>query len=98
MTRASDLDLTNFFTQERHKIHLIGVAGSGMSGIAGLLLQLGHDVSGSDKVTTLEIDRLQRLGLTPYFPETVQGFGIGHDLNPFPAFLSHGLSLAITSS
>jgi UDP-N-acetylmuramate--alanine ligase len=63
MTRASDLDLTNFFTQERHKIHLIGVAGSGMSGIAGLLLQLGHDVTGSDKVTTLETDRLQRRGL-----------------------------------
>ena len=36
-------------TRERHKIHLIGVAGSGMSGIAALLLELGHDVSGSDK-------------------------------------------------
>jgi len=63
MTRVSDLDLTKFLTGERHKIHLIGVAGSGMSGIAALLLELGHDVSGSDKVTTLETDRLQRLGL-----------------------------------
>ncbi len=45
------------------RIHLIGVAGSGMSGIAGLLLALGHQVSGSDKVTTLEIERLQKLGL-----------------------------------
>src|SRR5881392_1416596 len=63
MTRASDLGLTNFFTQERHKIHLIGVAGSGMSGIAGLLLQLGHDVSGSDKLDSQETARLQRLGL-----------------------------------
>ena len=34
-----------------------------MSGIAALLLELGHDVSGSDKVGSLEIDRLQRLGL-----------------------------------
>lgn len=63
MTRVSDLDLTKFLTGEHHKVHLIGVAGSGMSGIAALLLELGHDVSGSDKVTTLETDRLQRLGL-----------------------------------
>src|SRR5207248_2344165 len=62
MTTA-DVDLTKFLTQERHNIHLIGVAGSGMSGIAGLLLQLGHEVSGSDKLDTLETDRLERLGL-----------------------------------
>ena len=41
-------------------IHLIGVAGSGMSGIAGLLLGLGHRVSGSDKVRTVEIERLEK--------------------------------------
>ncbi|SRR5579862_2481835 len=45
------------------RIHLLGVAGSGMSGIAGLLLALGHHVSGSDKVTTVEVERLQKLGL-----------------------------------
>lgn len=44
-------------------IHLIGVAGSGMSGIAGLLIAMGHKVSGSDKVSTLEINRLRQLGL-----------------------------------
>src|SRR5947209_16838434 len=65
MTTA-DVDLTKFLTQERHNIHLIGVAGSGMSGIAGLLLQLGHHVSGSDKLDSLETDRLERLGLKFY--------------------------------
>jgi UDP-N-acetylmuramate--L-alanine ligase/UDP-N-acetylenolpyruvoylglucosamine reductase len=45
------------------RIHLIGVAGSGMSGIAALLLALGHRVSGSDKVDTLEVERLRRKGL-----------------------------------
>ncbi len=45
------------------KIHLIGVAGSGMSGIAGLLIALGHRVSGSDKVANVEVDRLKMLGL-----------------------------------
>ena len=63
MTRASEIDLTKLLISEHHKIHLIGVAGSGMSGIAALLLELGHEVSGSDKVSTLETDRLQRLGL-----------------------------------
>ncbi len=48
------------------KIHLIGVAGSGMSGIAGLLISLGHTVSGSDKARTVEIDRLEKLGLRFY--------------------------------
>lgn len=63
MTRAPETDLQKFLTQERHRVHLIGVAGSGMSGIAALLIELGHQVSGSDRVGTLETDRLQRLGL-----------------------------------
>ena len=42
MTRASEINLTKLLISEHHKIHLIGVAGSGMSGIAALLLELGH--------------------------------------------------------
>src|SRR5205809_3930222 len=56
-------ELSRFLTQEHHRIHLVGVAGSGMSGLAGLLIELGHAVSGSDKATSTETDRLQRLGL-----------------------------------
>jgi UDP-N-acetylmuramate--L-alanine ligase/UDP-N-acetylenolpyruvoylglucosamine reductase len=63
MKPVSELDLPKLLTREHHKIHLVGVAGSGMSGIAALLLELGHAVTGSDKVTTLETDRLQRRGL-----------------------------------
>ena len=43
--------LAKFLTGGGRRIHLIGVAGSGMSGIAGLCLALGHRVSGSDKAT-----------------------------------------------
>ena len=50
------------------RIHLIGVAGSGMSGLAGLLLALGHRVSGSDKVDSAEVRRLQREGLDFHCP------------------------------
>jgi len=66
MIHVSEADLQKSLTRERHRIHLVGVAGSGMTGIAALLLQLGHEVSGSDKVSTLETDRLQRLGLRFY--------------------------------
>jgi UDP-N-acetylmuramate--alanine ligase len=63
MKLVSELDLPKLLTREHHKIHLVGVAGSGMSGLAALLLELGHEVSGSDKASTMETDRLQRLGL-----------------------------------
>src|SRR6478752_2336759 len=60
--------LTDFLTATSRRVHLIGVAGSGMSGIAALLLALGHRVSGSDKVATVEIERLQKKGLQFHVP------------------------------
>jgi len=57
-------------------IHLIGVAGSGMSGLALLLLGMGHKVSGSDRVTTAETERMQKVGLqfsSPHTAEAVRG-------------------------
>ena len=57
-------------------IHLIGVAGSGMSGLALLLLGMGHKVSGSDCVTTSETTRMQGLGLkfsSPHHADEVHG-------------------------
>ena len=66
--------LAQFLTANSRRIHLIGVAGSGMSGIAGLCISLGHRVSGSDKATTIETQRLQTLGLdfsTPANPDKV---------------------------
>ena len=57
-------------------VHLIGVAGSGMSGLALLLLGMGHKVSGSDRVTSGETHRMQGLGLifsSPHRAEEVHG-------------------------
>ncbi|MBX3741099.1 MAG: UDP-N-acetylmuramate--L-alanine ligase [Akkermansiaceae bacterium] len=51
-------------------IHLIGVAGSGMSGLALLLLGMGHRVSGCDRVTTRETERMQKIGLEFWSPQT----------------------------
>lgn len=57
------------------RIHLVGVAGSGMSGLARLLLEMGHRVSGSDRVTSGETERLRGRGLdfsTPHSAEVVR--------------------------
>ncbi len=67
-----EINLQKFLTEERHAIHLIGVAGSGMSGIAALLLELGHDVRGSDKARTLETERLAQLGLRFFSPHRAE--------------------------
>ena len=51
----------------KHKIkniHFVGIGGSGMSGIAEVLLNLGYNVSGSDLGTNAATQRLQELGAT----------------------------------
>ncbi|WP_300159957.1 UDP-N-acetylmuramate--L-alanine ligase [Solidesulfovibrio sp.] len=44
------------------KIHMIGIGGSGMSGIAEVLLNLGYEVSGSDLAMGAAVKRLGGLG------------------------------------
>ena len=51
----------------KHKIkniHFVGIGGSGMSGIAEVLLNLGYTVSGSDLGTNAATQRLEELGAT----------------------------------
>lgn len=51
-------------------IHFIGIGGSGMSGIAEVLSNLGYVISGSDLADSATLQRLGSLGITTY---------IGHD-------------------
>jgi len=44
------------------RVHFVGIGGSGMSGIAEVLLNLGYRVSGSDVVESETTLRLKRLG------------------------------------
>src|SRR5271163_1627461 len=46
------------------RIHLVGIGGIGMSGIAEILLTLGYSVSGSDTKPSTITERLQNLGAT----------------------------------
>jgi UDP-N-acetylmuramate--alanine ligase len=44
------------------RVHFVGIGGSGMSGIAEVLLNLGYEVSGSDLATNAATERLISLG------------------------------------
>ncbi|EER59801.1 UDP-N-acetylmuramate/alanine ligase [Acidovorax delafieldii 2AN] len=46
-----------------HHIHFVGIGGSGMSGIAEVLFNLGYRVSGSDLADSATLRRLQGLGI-----------------------------------
>ncbi len=56
----------------RH-IHFIGIGGSGMSGIAEVLLNLGYTISGSDLNDSATLRRLAALGI-----QTAVGHGADH--------------------
>ncbi len=56
----------------RH-IHFVGVGGSGMSGIAEVLLNLGYTISGSDLADSATLKRLAALGI-----ETFVGHAANH--------------------
>ena len=48
------------------RIHMVGIGGIGMSGIAEVLLTLGYSVSGSDTKPSTITERLKDLGATIY--------------------------------
>ncbi len=51
-------------------IHFVGIGGIGMSGIAEVLLNLGHQVQGSDQSDNANVKRLREQGATVF---------VGHD-------------------
>ncbi|MCF6312377.1 MAG: UDP-N-acetylmuramate--L-alanine ligase [Verrucomicrobiales bacterium] len=77
-----DRDWSEVFAKGKEKplrVHLIGVAGSGMSGLASLFMALGHRVSGSDRVSSKETQRLQGAGLifsSPHSAQVVEGVDV----------------------
>ena len=44
------------------QIHMVGIGGAGMSGIAEVLLNLGYDISGSDMSDSAVVKHLRSLG------------------------------------
>ncbi|MFZ8835065.1 MAG: UDP-N-acetylmuramate--L-alanine ligase, partial [Candidatus Caldipriscus sp.] len=61
------------------RIHMIGIGGSGMSGLAEILHGLGFEVSGSDISRKETTERLERLGIKVFYghrAENVEGANI----------------------
>ncbi len=63
------------FGRTRH-IHMVGIGGIGMSGMAEILLQRGYKISGSDGARSETTERLEKLGATIYLghsEENIEG-------------------------
>ena len=68
MTRqAPQLPLSHAPMRRVKRIHMLGIGGSGMAGIAEVLLNLGYQVSGSDLKDSAATRRLQSLGAAVAF-------------------------------
>ncbi len=66
-----ELDLS-----QPRRVHVVGVGGSGMSALALLLREMGHQVSGSDLRDSRALDRLRLAGVH---------VAVGHDADNIPA-------------
>lgn len=63
------------FGKTRH-IHMVGIGGIGMSGIAEILIRKGYVVTGSDGTASENTDRLKKMGARIYLghaPENIDG-------------------------
>ncbi|WXT99675.1 MAG: UDP-N-acetylmuramate--L-alanine ligase [Catillopecten margaritatus gill symbiont] len=76
------------FSSRIKKIHFIGIGGSGMSGIAEVLHNLGYQVSGSDIAQSSVTERLQKLGCDLFY---------GHHQDNIKAIDAVVISSAISS-
>jgi UDP-N-acetylmuramate--alanine ligase len=58
-----------------HRIHLVGIGGSGMGGIAEVLINLGYAVQGSDLKSNPVTERLARLGAQIFIGHRAEHLG-----------------------
>lgn len=72
-----------------NRVHFVGIGGSGMSGIAEVMLSLGYQVQGSDLKDNAAVQRLKQLGATIF---------IGHDANNILAADAVVVSSAVDDS
>ena len=59
-----------FDLSRRRRVHVVGIGGPGMNAIATCLVQMGHDVTGSDIRESDVVDRMRALGIR---------VNVGHD-------------------
>ena len=57
------------------RVHFIGIGGTGMSGLAKILLEMGYQVTGSDLTCTAVTQRIEALGGTCYTGHCKENIG-----------------------
>jgi len=63
---SSAIQTQPVFGRTKH-IHMVGIGGIGMSGMAEILLLRGYEISGSDKSRSETTERLEELGATIFY-------------------------------
>ncbi len=63
------------YMQKIRGIYMVGIGGSGMSGIAEVLLNLGYKVYGSDKSNSSTVQRLRELGAVIFEGHAAENVG-----------------------
>lgn len=69
-------NIGHFATRRIKHVHFVGIGGSGMGGIAEVLVNLGYKVNGSDIQKNAMTERLDQLGATIFFThdaENIEG-------------------------
>ncbi|MDO9082102.1 MAG: Mur ligase domain-containing protein, partial [Humidesulfovibrio sp.] len=56
-------------------VHMVGIGGAGMSGIAEVLLNMGFSVTGSDMSAGSAVRRLKQLGATVFIGHGAENLG-----------------------
>lgn len=67
-------------TKSKQWIHMVGIAGAGMSNIAKVLVEQGHQVSGSDLQSNSITRKLQEIGIEVYQGHSSSNLKEGVDL------------------
>lgn len=67
--------MLNTFLPNIHRVHFVGIGGSGMSPLAEILHSQGFTVTGSDVNESDNLARMRRLGITVMMPQAAENVG-----------------------
>ncbi len=73
------IDMIDILDYKGVRVHMIGIGGSSMSGLAEMLLHEGYTLTGSDNSRSHAVERLEKAGIPVFLghsPENVHGAGL----------------------
>jgi UDP-N-acetylmuramate--alanine ligase len=82
----------------RVRVHVVGVGGAGMSGLARLLHGLGHDVTGSDLVDSPTVGALRAAGIGVHVGHSAENLGAATLVTWSPAIAPDNVELVAAAA